>query len=110
MDHAETLYDTPLRMHYARLDPKSRYKLRVVYAGDTRRKKIRLLANEQIEVHPYLTRPYPIKPLEFAIPPTATQGGELTLTWFGEPGLGGNGRGCQVSEVWLMKQSPPLGQ
>ena len=22
----------------------------------------------------------------------------------GEPGLGGNGRGCQVSEVWLIKK------
>jgi len=105
MDHAETLYDAPLRMHYAGLDGKARYRLRVVYAGDTRRKKIRLLANEQIEIHPFLIRPFPIKPLEFDLPSEATQGGELTLTWFGEAGLGGNGRGCQVSEVWLLKES-----
>ncbi len=104
MDHAETLYDGPLRMHYAGLDSKARYKLRVVYAGDTRRKKIRLLASEQIEIHPFLIRPFPIKPLEFDLPQAATQSGELTLTWFGEPGLGGNGRGCQVSEVWLLKE------
>jgi len=51
-----------------------------------------------------LTRPYPIAPLEFEIPRAAVQRGELTLTWFCEPGLGGNGRGCQVSEVWLLKQ------
>jgi hypothetical protein len=30
--------------------------------------------------------------------------GALTLTWHGEPGLGGDGRGCQVSEVWLLKE------
>jgi hypothetical protein len=34
----------------------------------------------------------------------ATQTGELTLTWHGEPGRGGNGRGCQVAEVWLTKK------
>ena len=103
MDHAEVLYDAPLRMHYSGLDARARYKVRVVYAGDTRRKKIRLIANERGEVHPYLTRPYPIVPLEFALPSSALQTGELTLTWFCEPGLGGNGRGCQVSEVWLIK-------
>jgi hypothetical protein len=104
MDHAEVLYDAPMRMRYSGLDAGSRYKLRVVYAGDTRRKKIRLLANDREEIHPYLTRPYPIVPLEFELPPNAVQKGELTLTWFCEPGLGGNGRGCQVSEVWLLKQ------
>ena len=33
----------------------------------------------------------------------ATASGSLTLSWFAEPGLGGNGRACQVAEVWLMK-------
>ncbi len=103
MDHAETLYDTPLQMRYTGLDPKAGYKLRVVYGGDTRSKKIRLVANDRIEIHPYLTRPYPIKPLEFDLPPAAIESGDVTLSWFGEPGLGGNGRGCQVSEAWLIK-------
>ena len=44
--------------------------------------------------------------MEFPIPPGAIQKGELVLTWSGEPGLGGNGRGCQVSEVWLIKERP----
>ena len=35
----------------------------------------------------------------------ATGDGELTLKWFGEPGLGGNGRVCQLSEVWLLKET-----
>jgi len=107
MDHAESLYDTPLRMRYTGLDPKARYKLRVLYGGDNPTRKIRLVANETMEVHPYITRPVPFKPVEFAIPQNATERGELTLSWFGEPGLGGNGRNCQVSEVWLIKDSSP---
>jgi hypothetical protein len=109
MDHAESLYDTPLQMRYTGLDPKAHYKLRVVYGGDSARKKIRLDANS-IPVHPFITKPVPIRPDEFALPPAATQGGELTLSWFGEPGLGGNGRACQVSEVWLLKEPVAAGQ
>jgi len=104
MDHAETLYDTPLRLRYTGLDPKARYKVRVVYGGDNFKRKIRLMANDAIEVHPFLAKPFPIKPIEFALPQVATERGELSLSWFGEPGLGGNGRACQVSEVWLLKE------
>jgi hypothetical protein len=109
IDHAETLYDTPLRMRYDGLDPKARYKLRVVYGGDSPKRKIRLVANDTVEVHSLLAKPFPIKPIEFPLPPEATDTGELTLNWFGEAGLGGNGRGCQVSEVWLIKQLSPSG-
>jgi hypothetical protein len=110
MDHAESLYDAALRMVYTGLDPKARYKVRVLYGGDSPKRKIRLVAHDTIEVHPYLAKPMPFKPLEFAIPAAATQQGKLTLTWFGELGLGGNGRSCQVSEVWLMKESPAWAQ
>jgi hypothetical protein len=105
MDHAEALYDAPLQMAYTGLDPNARYKVRVLYAGDSPKRKMRLVANDTIEVHPYLAKPMPFKPLEFPIPPAATQQGKLTLSWFSEPGLGGNGRSSQVSEVWLMKDS-----
>ncbi|MGO9203178.1 MAG: hypothetical protein ACLQM8_21870 [Limisphaerales bacterium] len=104
MDHAEALYDAPLRMSYSGLDPGARYKVRVLYGGDSPRRKIRLAANDSIEVHPYLTKPRPFKPLEFPLPQAATREGKLRLSWFGEPGLGGNGRSCQVSEVWLIKE------
>jgi hypothetical protein len=103
MDHAESLYDAPLQMHYTGLDPRARYKVRAVYGGDNPKRKLRLEAGEKIEIHPYMPKPVPFTPIEFAIPPAATERGELTLTWQGEPGLGGNGRGCQVSEVWLLK-------
>jgi hypothetical protein len=53
-----------------------------------------------------MVKPVPFKPLEFLIPQSATGRADLTLSWYGEPGLGGNGRGCQVSEVWLIKQTP----
>jgi hypothetical protein len=37
------------------------------------------------------------------VPRSATADGVLTLRWHREPGLGGNGRGCQVREVWLTR-------
>ena len=104
MDHIESLYDAPLQMHYTGLDPEARYKLRVVYGGDNPKRKVRLVANENIPIHAYIPKPVPFRPLEFEIPPTATEKGELTLNWYGEPGLGGNGRNCQIAEVWLIKE------
>jgi hypothetical protein len=102
-DHAEALNDAPLRMHYSALDPTARYKIRIVYAGDSPTKKISLEAGG-IEVHPFLLKPSPIKPVEFDIPAQATAKGELDLTWNREPGQGGNGRGNQVAEVWLIRK------
>ncbi len=102
--HAETLYDTPLQMRYTQLDTKASYRLRVVYRGDSLERKIRLVANQGIEIHPPIAKPKPTRPLEFDIPLKATQNGELLLSWTGEAGRGGNGRGCQVAEVWLLKR------
>lgn len=42
------------------------------------------------------------RPVEFDLPAEATRTGELRLIWSRPPGLGGNGRGVQVSEVWLI--------
>ncbi len=103
-DHAESLLDAPLNMRYDNLDPTAQYKMRVVYGGDSREKKIRCTANDTLEVHPYIQKKNPVGPVEFDIPPAATAGGQLRLTWHGQPGLGGNGRGCQVSEIWLIKK------
>jgi len=103
-NYAESLNETPLKMRYTGLDPSARYRVRVVYAGDSLQRKIRLLAGDNIEIHPLLDKPAPIRPMEFDIPPSAIQRGELTLTWRREPGLGGNGRGCQVAEVWLVRR------
>ena len=99
---AGSLFDAPLTMRYSNLDPKTPYRLRVVHSGDAPHMKLRLVANDTIEIHPYVLRAWPPAPQEFSIPATATAGGELKLAWTREPGLGGNGRGCQVAEVWLI--------
>jgi len=103
-DHAEALLEAPLRMHYDGLDSAAQYKIRVVYGGDAPRKKIRLMANDKIEIHPFIAKKVPYGPVEFDVPREATAGGELNLSWYREPDLGDNGRGCQVSEIWLMKK------
>ncbi|MEP6538776.1 MAG: glycoside hydrolase family 20 zincin-like fold domain-containing protein [Bryobacteraceae bacterium] len=101
-DYAEALGETPLQMHYTALDPTARYKIRVMYTGDSQNRKIKLDAN-RTPVHPLIAKPSPPVPLEFDLPTNLT---DLTLTWSGEPGLGGNGRGTQVAEVWILRTSP----
>jgi hypothetical protein len=102
--HAGTLFGEPLRVRYTGLDRTASYKVRVVATGDMFQVKIRLTANESIDVHPFLLKPRDMTPLEFDIPPAATHTGHLNLSWHVEPGRGGNGRGCQVAEVWLIKK------
>lgn len=103
-DSAETAFDTPLQIRYTNLDPAAQYKVRVIYAGTTPQIKIRLVADDSLEIHPLMAKPTPVKPIEFDVPAQATANGELNLTWEIEPGRGGNGRGRQVSEVWLIKK------
>jgi hypothetical protein len=104
--YTETRYDSPLRLHYDGLDPQARYKVRVVYSGDNFQAKIRLVADEQFEVHPYRAKDVSLRPVEFDVPAEATRDGSLTLAWNQAPGRGGNGRGCQVGEVWLIRIAP----
>jgi hypothetical protein len=101
---AESLFDAPLQMQYQELDPDAQYRVRVVYSGDAPHQKIRLDCNEKFPIHPLMAKPWPPKPLEFDIPREATGTGALTLTWHREAGLGHNGRGCQVAEVWLIRK------
>lgn len=106
MTHAESFWETPLRMRYTDLDRSAQYRVRVVYAGDvfSMNTLIKLVANDTYEVHPPLKKESPIKPVEFDVPVEATRGGELTLTFSGTPGLGSAGRGNQIAEVWLMRK------
>jgi hypothetical protein len=101
--HAGALFGEPLKMRYLGLDPTAAYKIRVVYAGDMFQARLQLAANDSIEVHPLLPKPRELMPLEFDIPRQATANGVLNLTWRAQD-LRGNGRGCQVSEVWLEKK------
>ena len=102
--NAETLDDTPLKLRYTDLDPTAHYVLRVVYGGTTPKTRMRLVANGGIEIHPFRAKPVPVAPIEFEIPQAATASGELTLEWTKPAGGGGNGRGVQVSEAWLIRK------
>ena len=95
-DQGQTLFGTPLCMHYDGLDPNAEYVLRVVYTGRFR-STMRLVANGSIEIHAPLAQPAEVEPLEFSIPKEATAGGSLDLEWQLL-----KGRGCQVAETWLM--------
>jgi hypothetical protein len=99
--YAQTMYDQPILMRYAELDRKTKYKLRVTYAGDNFRIKIQLTADGRL-IHPPIQKPNPHKTLEFEIPQELTADGRLELQFNRDPGVGGNGRGCQVAEVWLV--------
>jgi hypothetical protein len=109
--HVDGRYATPVTMHYRDLDPRARYKVRVVYGGDNFEAKVRLVAvasaandTSEIEIHPLMSKPQPVAPIEFAIPKKAISAGELTLTWRSDPKRGHAGRGCQIAEVWLIKK------
>jgi len=101
--YAEGLREYPLEMRYTGLDSSASYRVRVIYAGEPGPIEIRLVANDRFEIHPYRKKVFPPRPLEFSIPREATAGGTLNLKWYGTPGRGGNGRGNQVAEVWLIK-------
>jgi hypothetical protein len=92
------------QMRYTDLDPEARYALRVVYSTWKPHVPMRLVANDGIEIHPYISRQDPHTPVEFEVPAEAARGGQLTLTWSTEHGQGGNPGGAGVSEVWLIKR------
>jgi len=101
-DLAETYFDAPLKMHYAGLDSRAQYRVRIVYVGGNMQALIRLQADDRLEVHPLVKKE--MRSMEFDIPHEATADGELTLTWRQGPGSRGAGRGTQVAEVWLMRK------
>lgn len=100
--YGETLYDSPLTLHYRDLDPGKSYRLRVTYAGEDYHLPIRLVANNEIEIQRGFSRPKNPSVWEGTIPPEAIHTGQLTLQWFRPAGMGGSGRGKQVAEVWLL--------
>jgi hypothetical protein len=104
--HSEVLNDQPLEMLYRNLDKYAHYRLRVVYGNEhlsSSKIPVRLVANERYEIHPFMKRDRSQRPVEFDVPTEATASGELRLTWTGPAGQGGNGRGVQVAEVWLIR-------
>ena len=101
---AESLFDAPLKMRYTGLNTQARYRLRVVYSGDQPKRKIRLVANDHLEIHPYALRPgWPPAPQEFKIfPPQPPQ--QANSTWPGpeSPTWEATEEAARFPEVWLM--------
>ncbi|MBI5095752.1 MAG: hypothetical protein HZB26_25370 [Candidatus Hydrogenedentes bacterium] len=97
-DQAQTLFGTPLRMKYDGLDASAQYTLRVTYVGRFK-STMRLVANGKTEIHGPLKQPDPVAPVEFVVPKAVTSSGALELEWRLV-----EGRGCQVAEVWLLKE------
>jgi len=99
--YAQTAYDQPMLLRYTELDKTRKYKVRVTYAGDNFRIKIQMAADGKL-IHAPIMKPNPHKTLEFEIPQELTADGALELKFNRDPGVGGNGRGNQVAEVWLV--------
>ena len=97
---AETLFGTPLEMHYAGLNPEAVYTVRVVYTGRFVPTQT-LTANNVYIVHGALAQPNPPVALEYVLPRWVTMGGTLDLRWDLAAG-----RGCEVGEVWLECHEP----
>jgi len=101
--HTGSLNDASFEMHYPDLDANSQYKVRIVYSAEYSSVKVRLEANDGIEVHPFILKKKPRMPMEFDIPKEATKQGKLILRWYREPGHVRSGTGCDISEIWLIK-------
>lgn len=98
MHQITTLYDQPLMMTFAELDPTASYRLRIAYTGRFR-SKMKLIADGHFMVHGALrTGEKPI--YEFSIPAAVTADGALELKWSCDEGE----RGSQVSELWLLPE------
>lgn len=72
--------------------------------------EFQLLANGNVQVWPkpplqYALPPTPMQVTRLSIPMSETAGGNLTLSCRQPPGLTGNGRTCQITEVWLKLSS-----
>ncbi len=111
LDQATTLYHHPLKMRYEHLDPTATYSLEVVYTGRFHA-TMKLTADGHYVVHDWLPQPKTPKRLTFPIAKDATKDGILTLQWDLKPvdpqyalWHRSKERGCQVAEVWLLKNS-----
>jgi len=98
------LNDQPFRLSFPNLDPQASYRVRLVYSDTEPEIKIRLVADETIEIHPWIEKKIPPGPLEFDIPPEATRQGTLRLSLYRETGQGRLGAGHEISEIWIIKK------
>ncbi|WP_080055492.1 hypothetical protein [Spirosoma aerolatum] len=98
MKQAKTLYDQPLKIAYADLDPKAAYRLRIAYTGRFR-SRMKLTTDDGSLIHDFIqTGEQPI--FEFDVPKAAVWDGKITFIWT----CGEGERGSQVTELWLLRK------
>jgi hypothetical protein len=107
---AETFYGTPLQLKYTGLSRTDRFRVKFVYGNGATGPHVlvrvdAILANgTAVEMQPYKNKPSPPDAVVLSVPDKAiSPDGTLILQWKSPGGGGGNGRSCQVSEVWLEK-------
>jgi hypothetical protein len=101
--YAEATFHHPVELRYDDLDRDARYRVRVVYGGDKSNTRIRLEADGR-ELHGLVGAKF--EPVERDVPRELTADGRLRLRFVQEEPTRGNGRGCQVTEVWLLRFGP----
>jgi glycosyl hydrolase family 20 len=101
---AGALNEATLSMRYEGLDAEATYAVRITYGGDPGPTALLLKADDEWEVHAARQKGYPMRPVEFPIPPAATADGAVTLRWEKAQGGGGPGRGLEIAEVWLVRK------
>ena len=117
--YSMSFYDAPLRLQYSGLDRAAKYTLKIVYwhpNRDSTDDVYRLVAGSggsssssgtkrpPVLIHDYRAAPNPMRVLTFPIPPEVyAQSGALYLECSRRPGGGGNGKCCEVSEVWVVR-------
>ena len=104
-----------MELVYAGLDRNAQYVLDIVYVGKTSSEDggvgrgagssgsspgNRLMANDEI-LHDYQQAPAMMQVQSFPISKATTAGGSLVIRCNQPKGLGGTGRTCEISEVWL---------
>ncbi len=110
LSHAESIGHGPLQLRYEALDPAAAWRVVVVYGGERRwggvHPRVRMDAvgagGAAYEVHGWIAKPHPRRPLSFDLPAGAAADGSVTLRVYHEDS-GGPGRGAQVSEIWLQR-------
>lgn len=110
--YAQTYGDTPLVLNYGGLDKAASYNISIVYAyagfeGPPESSLAAIGADGQsVMLHDFMVPPQPTQRISFAIPAAVTKAGQLRVECRQPAGLcqNGNGRGCQIAEVWLTRR------
>jgi len=95
------LYDSSVVVRFEGLKSSAKYKLRVGWGGGSG--EVQLSANKKSILQKYMSATSSTK--EYSVPQSETKGGTLELECQQKPGVGGSGRSCYISEMWLTVES-----